>query len=385
MRSSFALGTLTVAALVVTACTPGATTTLAQQQQGAHRIGSADSGQSAVVTVTCTDHTSDAASLQHAIDSSASGAVIEIRGGICLLDRGITFLGDRTYTGGNTVGTILKQEGRMSYVLASQAYVDNSSWTGDPVIIQDFTVECNGSGNTDGIVVLNWQADVQEVDVHDCGGSGIVDTNTTANGDTIENTSVNSRFDNNFISNSGKYGFEIYDSQNSVTDGFLDDNLIASSGLDAIHLDNAAGWDISDNHLYEDSQNGIYAERLYGTTISNNYIEDFGSAQSSSTWYGIVVTVQGDVGSTIFNNKIFNDKGESRDARYIYLCIAGTNYGTGYLSVSGNVIVGDQRTDVGLSYDGGPNKLVVVSSGNEVAQVGTIRSDGSSVTETAGT
>jgi hypothetical protein len=86
------------------------------------------------------------------------------------------------------------------------------------------------------------------VDVNGCGGSGIVHTNTPATGGAITNTSVNSRFDNDFVSNSGLYGFENYDSRNSVTDGYFDDNQIASSGQDAIHLDNAVGWHVSWYH-----------------------------------------------------------------------------------------------------------------------------------------
>jgi hypothetical protein len=336
------------------------------------------------VSVTCTGSTADAAKLQAAINSSAPGSAIEIKGGTCLLKKGISFLGDRTYAGESTTGTVLKQAAGMSYVLASETYVGNSPTTGQPVTIRDLGVECNGSGSTDGIIILNWHADVENVDVSGCGGSGIVDTNTTANGSAITNTSVNSRFANNFIRNIGRYGFEVRDSRNSVTDGFLDGNLIASCRQDAIHLDNAGGWDISGNHLYGDGEDGIYASRLYGTTISNNYIEDFGARQRSGTWYGIIGTAQGDIGSTIFNNKVFNDKGESAGARYVYVGITRTNYGTGHLSVTGNVIVGVRSSDVGLSFDGGSNKLVVASSGNVVAQVGTISSAASGVTLTGG-
>jgi len=386
MRVLAVLGALTIA-VTLAACSPTATHTDGGKN-------SADAGQGTsvspgtspprVVTATCTDRTSDAASLQRAINSSSPGAVIEIRG-VCLLTRGIIFLDNRTYTGYNTTGTVLRQDSNMRYVMASQAYADNSSTTGGPVAIRDLTVECNGSAGTNGIVVLNWQADVEEVDVHGCGGSGIVDTNTTTDGQAIKNASPNSRFDNNFISNSGRYGFEVYDSGNSVTDGFFDDNLIGHSGQDGIHLDNAAGWDVSGNHLYGDSGNAIYANRLYGTTISNNYIEDFGDSQPSGTWSGITATVQGGIGSTIFNNKIFNHLGESAGAKYIYIHITGTNYGTGYLSVTGNVIVGDRATDVGLAFGGGSNKLIVASSGNEVMHVGTVTSDAPSAVVTAGT
>lgn len=365
-------------------CTHSGNTAQSVQLAG-RPVFSAKPGTSTDVTAACAGRTSDATTIQRAINSSAAGSLIVIRGPVCLLNRGIQFLGDRTYTGYSSVGTVLKQDGAMSYVLGSRAYAANTAFTGDPATIRDLTVECSGSGNTNGIVVLGWQTDVESVDVNNCGGSGIVDTNMTANGHAIGNTSVNSRFDNNFISDSKAYGFEVRDSGSAVTDGFLENNLIANSGRDAIHLEDSAGWDVSGNHLYSDSQNGIYASRLFGTTISNNYIEDFGSAQKRGTWYAIVATVQGGDGSTVFNNKIFNDRGEGRVARYIYLCVTATNYGTGFLSVTGNVIVGDRAGDVGVALSGGTHKLVVASAGNEIADVGIAHRNASSVAETAGT
>ena len=81
----------------------------------------------ASVHVTCKDRSTDAATLQHAINSSPVGAAIEFQGGTCLLTTGLTLLGDRTYTGENTTGTVLQQSGSASYILASSAYVDNST------------------------------------------------------------------------------------------------------------------------------------------------------------------------------------------------------------------------------------------------------------------
>ena len=337
----------------------------------------------ASVHVTCKDRSTDAATLQHAINSSPVGAAIEFQGGTCLLTTGLTLLGDRTYTGENTTGTVLQQSGSASYILASSAYVDNSTSTGDPLSIRDLTVSCDGSGNTDGIILLNWQVDVQNVDVRDCGGSGIVDTNTNSSGGSITNTSVNSRFDNNFILNSGRYGFYVHDTGKSVTDGFLEDNEIASSGLDAVHLDNAAGWNISGNHLYRVGQNAINADRLFGTTISGNYIEDFGDGKTSQTWYGILGTVQDGPGSTIVGNKIFNtDPG--RGAKYVHIGITQVNSGTGHLSVTGNVIEGNDGSDIGILVSGGSNKLEVSSYGNQIANVGSVLVNGGNVTFTSG-
>ena len=385
MRAYPAAVVLSIA--VIAACSSPSTTSPTGQSSGTSGPSASSQPQPVTVTrsVTCSDNASDADKLQQAINSSPSGAAIEIKGNTCLLTKGISLLGDRTYVGASRTGTVLRQAGDIGYVLASSAYVDNSSATGQPLAIRNLTVECNGSGSTDGIIIMNWQVDVESVDVRDCGGSGIVDTNTAANGRAINNTSVNSRFENNFISDSGRYGFEVQDSDNSVTDGYLVNNQIASSGADAIHLENSAGWNISGNHLYSDAGDAIYANRLYGTTIYGNHIEDFGLGQASGTWYGIVGTAQGGMGSTIFNNTISNNKGESGGARYIYIAVTRTNYGTGYLSVTGNIVLGVRSSDIGLSFDGGANKLSVASSGNKVARAGTVSRHDRNATLTSGT
>jgi Right handed beta helix region len=336
----------------------------------------------ASVRVTCQNRDTDAATLQRAIDNSPAGAAIEFQGGTCLLTKGLVLLGDRTYTGESTTGTILKQAGPAGYVLAARSYVASASATGDPLTIRDLTVACDGSGRTDGIIVLNWQADVEHVDVSHCGGSGIVDTSAGASGRVITNTSVNSRFDSNFISGSGQFGFEVIDPGNAVTDGYLDNNQIEGSGLDAVYLGNAGGWDISGNHLYNVAHSAIVALRLYGTTISGNYVEDFGAGQRSGTWYGIVGTAQDGNGSAIAGNKIFNDRGERAGSHYLYLAVTKANSGTGHVAVTGNVIMGSRAGDVGLSFAGAPARLAATASGNEITGVGRARAvlPGASVT-----
>ena len=59
--------------------------------------------------MTCGDTAADAATLQHAIDASPDGSVIQI-GGTCLLNRGIVLLPNRTYTGASRTGTVLRQD-----------------------------------------------------------------------------------------------------------------------------------------------------------------------------------------------------------------------------------------------------------------------------------
>ncbi len=334
-----------------------------------------------VLGVACRDNTGDAARIQAVIDASTPGAVIQIGGDTFLLTRGIVLPGNRTYAGGSTSGTVLKQDGPMSFVLASQAYVDDWSTTGDPIQIHDLQVACDGSGDTDGIIILNWQAQVQRVDVHGCGGSGIVDTSVTQNGTAITNTSVNSRFENDIISNSGQYGFEVRDPVNAVTDGFFTDNQVANSGTDGARLANSAGWVISDNNIYGNGADGIDADRLFGTTISGNYIEDFGGGGRSGPWYGIVGTAQGGAGSAITGNKVFNfNGGLVEEAGHVFIAVTATNYGTGYLSVFGNVIGTVAPADRALYFNGGPHALVVASAANEVSGPGAPMTLGANVT-----
>jgi parallel beta-helix repeat protein len=337
-----------------------------------------------VIGVTCHDEASDAASIQSAIDASGPGTVIQIGGGTCLITQGLVLAGNRTYAGAATTGTVLKQAGPMGYVLASSDYTGNSTTTGDPLQIRDLTVDCDGTGDTDGIVILNWQADVEQVDVHGCGGSGIVDTSVPHDGTPITNTSVNSRFENNFISDSGRYGFAVIDPVNSVTDGFFTDNQVADSGADGIYLQNAEGWNVTGNHLYGDAGNGIAAERLYGTTIAGNYIEDFGSGRQSGTWYGISGTAQDGPGSVILGNKVFNG-GERSGAGYVYIAVTAANSGTGHLSVSANVVQTVAAADQAFYFNGSPYRLVVASAANQVSGPGEARAIGGGVTITPGT
>jgi hypothetical protein len=336
------------------------------------------------VGVTCHDDASDAASIQTAIDASSPGSVIQIGGGTCLLTKGLVLTGNRTYAGASTTGTVLKQASAMSYVLAASDYTGNSTTTGDPLQIRDLTVACDGTGDTDGIVIMNWQVDVAQVDVHDCGGTGITDTSVPVDGKPITNTSVNSRFENDFISNSGQYGFAVIDPVNAVTDGFFTDNQVADSGNDGVYLQNTEGWNITGNHLYGDGGDGIEAERLYGTTIASNYIEDFGTGRQTGTWYGISGTAQDGPGSVILGNKVFNG-GEQSGARHVYIAVTAASSGTGHLSVSANVVQTVASADEAFSFSGAPHQLVVASAANQVSGPGQARVTGSGVTITAGT
>jgi hypothetical protein len=343
----------------------------------------------AVTQVTCSDASGDSTTLSDAIAGMPQGGTLFIAG-TCYLTEPLVLTGGLTYEGttGNGandgIGTVLAQHFSGSYLVANDAYANNtaSDGTGAPLTVQDLAINCDSS-STDGLVLMAWQVIVDHVDVSGC-ESGIVDTNMDAAGTAIPSgdTSVNSRFDDNFIQDSADYGFYVDDSGNAVTDGFFEDNLVAGSSLNQVELDNAAGWNVSGNHLYLDSastsEDGIYANRLFGTTINDNYIENFGVDQTSGSWYGILATNQCNIGSTIDDNKVFNDKGESTALSYYYLAVTQNSSDcAGYLTVNGNVIydetTGNNATGMYFKGNGTACSLTIGSAGNIIEGVATQR------------
>jgi hypothetical protein len=347
-------------------------------------------------TVVCTDATTDAAAVQSAINDSAAGSTIQIAGPTCLLTAGITLLGDRSYVGGATgdeTGTVLKQDGTLPYLLASDAYVqDATTRTGDPLAVRSLSLQCDGTGSTDGVIIESWDVDVQQVDVDDCGGSGIVDTSTDAAGQPLapattgaaQPTSVNSRFENDFITNSGQYGFAVIDTKNVVTDGFLLDNQISNSGLDQISMQTSTGWNISGNHLYGDGHNGIVADNMWSTTIADNYIEDFDADKAAGTYSGILAQANGGNTSVISGNKVFEWAKEATGATYDFIQVSAL-YGDATLVSFGNALYGNGTSaDVGFAYAGAGYTLGVTSTGNSVQGMATAMSLGTGATASAG-
>ncbi|WP_426753950.1 right-handed parallel beta-helix repeat-containing protein [Myxococcus sp. Y35] len=349
-------------------------------------------GLAAQVNVVCTNTPSDDEAINAASNASEVGDEIVIDGP-CLINGTIRLVGQRTYRGQNASGTVIRQAAgaNLAALLASDTWLSGATYTGNPITLRDLTLDGNAAANTgratDGVVLMSWNSTVEGLTIQNMRGSGIRLTNTSSTGTTLTNTQVNGRITHNFITDSGQYGIYVQDSGNSCTDWDLMDNWIADSGRQGIRLENAAGWKVTGNHVYGVKEHAIYAARLFGTTIANNYIEDFGASTTAGTWYGINATVQGDAGSVISGNKVFNFAGESNaSSRYVYLGISQVNYGTGFVTVEGNLIRGvGSASSTGLSYqkDGGAS-LSVVSTGNLVTGVTTPRAVGTGVTVTTG-
>ena len=338
-------------------------------------IGVAGPASAARVTATCTNASTDASKIQAAINGSAVGDEIVIDGP-CLINSPITLLGNRSYRGDSRATVLTEANGaNLQGVFVSDSWVGNWPTTGEPVVISDLTIDAAKSSNPtggDGMIIRSWATTIENVNILNSRGNGIRITNLSKNGTALTTTQVNGTVRNVFVTGSGQNGIYVEDSGNAVTDWNLTDNWVASSGQSAIRTQNTAGWTIERNHVYGDGAAGISADRLFASSISDNYIEDFATS-------GIQVTVQGDASSIISDNRIFQFSGHGTT----FLNVTGVNYGTGQLAVTGNTIRGN-GTGTGLNYQRGSNQLTVTSTGNQATGVTTARNVGGGVALTAG-
>jgi hypothetical protein len=323
------------------------------------------------VRVMCTNTLSDAAAINAAIEHSALGDEIVISGQ-CLINQTIKLLGDRSYSGTSRSGTVLRQANgaNLAALLATNTYLDNSEWTGTPVSVSHLKLDGNSANNpqakTDGIILRAWLSVVDDVFITDMSQDGLRLANETPNGTKVKG-GVNGRITNNYIEYSGRHGVSV---ELGITDWILSDNWIGFSGADGLHLEDASGWTIERNHIYGVPETAIYAGSLWGTSISDNYIEGFGETSRAGDWYGIYAAVQGGAASTISNNRIFNLSGKNNPASSYHFLAITVNYGTGVVSVSGNTIRGSGAdNEIGLYYTVGNHRLIVTSTGNAVVDI----------------
>jgi hypothetical protein len=247
-RSSYlVLGVAAATAIAVASVTASAADSTAQ-------------GTAALVSYNCDSQPSSG--LQAAENSLATGGTLIVSGSC---KTGLTLQAETTLAG-NNAGTVL--HGAVTY---------NSPL---PVTIRDIQVSC-GTAPACLNIENGWRVNIENVVTYG-GATGIeLSAPTCGKG---SGCNVNDYLAHNFINNMSGYGIWVNDPANTITDGFITDSWIAG-GTDSIHLGNAAGWQVVDNHVYGESGHAIYADRLYGSQVTGTYAEQGGLdliAQSDS-------------------------------------------------------------------------------------------------------
>jgi hypothetical protein len=370
------------------------------------------------VDATCDNTAGDAKTMQAAIDSSKEGDEVVFKGP-CLINATISLLDRRTYRGDGKEGTMIKQAdgANLPAMLASESWVADKELSSDTVRIERIMLDGNRDNNTGtvGLMLRSWNARVYDVDIFGAPSDGIRISNPSKNGTLLQNSMVNSIISDVDIESSGGAGLRVVDPGNSVTDWTFQRSWVGFNDGSAIQTDNAAGWTFSELHLYGTPKHAIDAHRCFGTSITNNYIEDFGTeATANETYYGIRCDLQGDANTTIANNRIHRflpppdelaKYGKARkygvappvrtrtltgtppaDVNYVYLALDAVNYGTGHATVTGNSILGHgAMRETGMLFKKGEGDgMSIVSSGNLIDEIGVKRVAGPGVRVTSG-
>ncbi|MCW6008830.1 right-handed parallel beta-helix repeat-containing protein [Micromonospora sp. CPCC 205371] len=361
-------------------------------------VGDVPAAQAARRDATCVGGVGDAATIQNAIDTSNPGDEVVITGR-CLITATIKLRDERTYRGDargdadGGGGVVLRQADGMNLpaLLATETWVDNRTWVSAGIRIEHLTLDGNRAANTGtvGLMLHTWDSRVYDVRVQHTPGDGIRLTSLSSNGTMLgaRNNSVNGVIADSFVENSGGAGIRVVDPENHITDWVLERSWISNSGGSGVDLDNAAGWQVRDLHVYESQEHAIDARRCYNAGIHDNYIEDFGlRGTAGSVYFGIRCTLQPGTPATFVGNKINYLYGTLPAASYVYLAVEGHSAGTSYAAVTGNALVGrGTARETGLRYAlGAGTAITVASTGNLVAGMGTARSVGTRVTVTEG-
>ncbi|MEU7893333.1 right-handed parallel beta-helix repeat-containing protein [Nonomuraea sp. NPDC049152] len=368
------------------------------------------------VDATCANTLDDAKTLQAAIDSSKEGDEVVIKGQ-CLINATISLPGKRTYRGDAKAATVIKQAdgANLPALLASEGWVKNVEFSDETLRVEKLTIDGNRDTNTGtvGLMLRSWNARIIDIDVYGAPSDGIRISNPSKDGVMLRNTMVNSIISDVYIAGAAESGLRVVDPGNSVTDWTLTRSWIGFSGANAIQTDNAAGWTFSDLHLYATPKHAIDAHRCFGTSIHNNYIEDFGAEhKANETYYGIRCDLQGEANTTISANRIHKflpppnglasglaeltkawKQGMAPperkhtvtgplppDVNFVYLALDGVNYGKGHAAVTGNTILGHgTRRETGMLFtkgEGEGESMSVASSGNLIDDIGIPRKVG---------
>lgn len=300
----------------------------------------------------CDGATDDTSAIQSAIDASTAGDEILFPAGTCLISSELVLKPDRTYRGYHQLKSIIKQKDNSNITYAmivSEKWDDNGSTIDDPLTIRDLFIDGNKTNNTgtaDGIRLMNYRTLLDHVYVSDVDGYGIRFTDKNKAGTNISGTAVENRINRCTIIRAGIDGIYVEGNTSALTDGYCTENVVGNPVQHGIYINKAAGWIISNNHVYGPEKHGIIAAKGGNTIIEGNSIQDWGISVSTDTYYAIYTDVIADYWlNTITDNNI-----QLKDAN----SVAGTTYegiraGFGSGVTTGKMSIKDN--DIQLSTD----------------------------------
>jgi hypothetical protein len=296
----------------------------------------------------------DTHAIRTAIAATPSGGTVWFPPGTYLVSKTIVLRSGSTYRGSNASSSIIQQRNgaNLPVVVADENFIANRNTTSQFVQIEDLAVDGNSQNNraSDGIVLMAERSLVRHVIVTNTPGSGIVLSDVNSNGRVCNNNAVENRIEDCTIVQPGLYGVQIMDTRASgrQTDGYLINNVVANcSGDYGLRIERAAGWFISNNHVYHSARNGIYMSHVTGTFFYCNEVDKFGLTSSPpAAYYGLQIAFEmGRFRPSFFiGNLCATPEGSFPYNTYTYYQFEGDKYGESNVILVGNVAHNDLVT-----------------------------------------
>jgi hypothetical protein len=287
----------------------------------------------------------DARAIQAAIAASPGGTVW-FPPGVYAVSKTIVLLSGSTYRGSNNLECTIQQKpnANLIAVVADQNFLENRLATSQSVQIEDLGIDGNSASNKHGhgIVLMSERCLIRHVLVSNTPDSGIVLSDKNARGSVCLNNAVENRIEESTISHPGQYGVWLVDTHGSgrVTDGYLLNNVVTyCGGSFAFRIERSAGWFIANNHVYHNSQNGIYLSHVAGLFFYCNEVDNFGV---TSTPPGSYTGVQVEFAMGRFRPSVFvgnlctTAEGSYPNNSFTYYSLSGDEFGVSQIVLLGN-------------------------------------------------
>lgn len=316
--------------------------------------------------------------LQTAIDAAPAGATIFFSG-IAAIDAPIIAKTSCSYVGAGrsqaqTAGLKISPGSGANFVglnnvtgmLIMPNWANNVNSADNPILVSNLSFDGSNEGTASSctsVLFYNFWSVMDSCYVLDMGsGDGVSLTDTTDDGTISSNSESENRVTNNKITNCDGYGIStVSGNNNSNMDGYIQNNTIDGTGSGGIGLARGAGWTIDSNHFYGGILGDcISAPNSFATSITNNYIEDFGlGGSSSSFWSGISMTILDGRGCVVANNRVFSSEATT-GAHYLFInLVANSGQTDASVVCNGNMIQGNGGPNgIGVVYDSKPAALL---------------------------
>jgi len=313
--------------------------------------------------------TDDTAAIQAAISAAPAGATAFFPAGVYLVSSpvrlrgGLSYVGEGLATGSGAVirqkdGSNITGAAGRSGVLASDAFLDDASLCGDPVLVKGLHIDGNAAGNptsdASGIVLNAFWSRIEDCYFTDNPAHGILLTDYTDDGSYVSNSCSENRVTGNRIDTCGGDGIRQESGNGSSNlDGFCRDNLLTQVG-NGIKFARAAGWVISRNHLYGCRLGGLDLDNCFATVVTDNYVEDFGGENASDGWYTGLYMKMLDGWASHCANNLVNCAEPAGTAHFTCLSWwAGSGQTDARVVLTGNIATGEGGTalSTGINID----------------------------------